>query len=150
MALHARLLQAAELEAAIAARGGTRNVARLRRMVGLVEPASVSPMETRLRLQLVLAGLPRPQVQVDLHDRRGRFIGRADLYYPSHRLWIEYDGGTHRQTLVADNRRQNQIQAAGYLILRFTAPDLLYHPGSVVSQVRAVLSGPPKPTFGDS
>jgi hypothetical protein len=48
----------------------------LRRAIELAEPATQSPMETRLRLLLVMAGLPRPQAQVSIHDTYGRFLGR--------------------------------------------------------------------------
>jgi len=81
---------------------------------------------------------------VNLHDDNGQFLGRADLYYRSHRLVIEYDGATHRATLVEDNRRQNRILAAGYRLLRFTAADLR-DPASVVAQVRAALAATPHP-----
>jgi len=56
-------------------------------------------METRLRWLLINARLPRPEVQTNLHDDEGRFLGRADLYYPSARLVIEFDGGNHRERL---------------------------------------------------
>ena len=42
---------------------------RLQRAIELAEPATESPMETRLRLLLVLAGLPRPQGQRDQAQR---------------------------------------------------------------------------------
>ena len=96
-------------------------------------------METRLRLLLVLAGLPRPEAQVPLHDDSGRFLGRPDLYYPAHRLGLEYDGSTHRDSLIQDNRRQNRLLNAGIRLLRFTATDLHRTPDSVVEQVRAAL-----------
>ena len=96
-------------------------------------------METRLRLLLVLAGLPRPEVQVPLEDGRGRFLGRPDLYYPGERLGLEYDGGTHRASLAEDNRRQNRLLSAGFRLLRFTAGDVLRTPDLVVAQVRAAL-----------
>ena len=53
---------------------------------------------------------------------------------------IEYDGGTHRDSLVADNRRQNRLVNAGYRLLRFTAADVLSAPESVVSLVRGALA----------
>jgi very-short-patch-repair endonuclease len=102
----------------------------------LAEPATESPMETRLRLLLVLAGLPKPKVQVRLYDEHRMLIGRPDLYYPQQRLAIEYDGATHRASLAADNRRQNRLLDAGYRILRFTAADVLSAPDSVVGLVR--------------
>ena len=92
-------------------------------------------METRLRLQLLQARLPRPCVQVELHDASGRFLGRADLYYPDCRLVIEYDGDNHKERLAADLKRQNALVSAGYQLLRFTAADLRVS-GSAAAQVR--------------
>ena len=57
----------------------------LGRFDDLAEPAE-SPMETRLRWLLIQAGLPSPQVQSELRNSDGRFVGRADLYYRSARL----------------------------------------------------------------
>lgn len=116
-------------------RVGTR---RMRSLATFAEPAE-SPMETRLRWLLLQAGLPRPEVQRDLHDAAGRFVGRADIYYPSARLVIEYDGGTHRDRLVEDNRRQNRIANAGFRVLRFTAADVYGRPDGVRAQVRAAV-----------
>ena len=105
----------------------------------LAEPATESVMETRLRLLLVLAGLPRPDAQIPLHDDAGRFVGRPDLYYPLQHLALEYDGSTHRERLTADNRRQNRMINAGYRLLRFSAADVLSAPDSVVSLVKQAL-----------
>ena len=96
-------------------------------------------METRLRMLLVLNGLPRPEVQVTIRDRSGGFVGRPDLYYSDHRLGLEYDGGTHRVSLVDDNRRQNRLLTAGVRLLRFTSSDVLRHPEGVLAQVRDML-----------
>jgi hypothetical protein len=92
---------------------------------------------------LLLGGLPRPEAQTSVHDSKGRFLGRPDLYYPSHRLGLEYDGGTHRTTLVDDNRRQNRLLAAGIRLLRFTAGDVLRNPDSIRMQVRGYLASGP-------
>ena len=94
-------------------------------------------METRLRWHILQAGLPRPQVQTELRDPDGRFVGRADLHYPAGKLVIEYDGGYHRDRLVEDNRRQNGLINAGYRVLRFTAAD---RPDVVAAQVREALA----------
>ena len=97
-------------------------------------------METRLRWVLIHAGLPTPDVQSDLRDSSARFLGRADLYYPSARLVLEYDGANHRERLVDDNRRQNLLVNAGYRLLRFTAADIRNRSDVVVAQVRDALS----------
>ncbi len=110
------------------------------RTLPAVEEPAESPMETRLRWLLLQAGLPRPQVQTDLRDADGRFVGRADLYYRTARLVIEYDGANHRDRLVEDNRRQNLLLNAGFRLLRFTAADIHQRPDVVTSQVQRALS----------
>jgi hypothetical protein len=143
MALHAGLVSLDDLNTLLARRSHSFGVARLRRVVGLVEPAAESPMESRLRMVLMLGGLPRPLAQVSLHDSKGRFLGRPDLFYPSHQLGLEYDGGTHRASMVEDNRRQNRLLAAGIRLLRFTAGDVLNSPDSITTQVRGYLASRP-------
>jgi very-short-patch-repair endonuclease len=138
--LHAELVSMAELLSYMAEHPGTKGIARLRRVIDLAEPKAESPMETRLRMLLVIARLPKPEVQVSLHDDRGRFLGRPDLLYPRQRLAIEYDGGNHRDRMVDDNRRQNGLVGAGYRLLRFTSADVYGAPDTVAMQVRHSLA----------
>jgi very-short-patch-repair endonuclease len=138
MAIRLRRTSTEALAAYIARKGGLPGVRRLRKLAAMAAPAE-SPMETRLRWLLLSAGLPKPEVQVNLHDRDGEFLGRADLYYPQARLVIEFDGGNHRERLVSDNRRQNLLIRAGFRILRFTAADIFRHPEVVAAQVRGSL-----------
>jgi very-short-patch-repair endonuclease len=137
MALHAGLVKLSDLESYVAMHTGAKGIKRLRRAVGLAEPRSESPMETRLRIQLIRGRLPSPSVQTELCDRNGRFIARVDLYYPDRRLAIEYDGVDHKDRLPADLQRQNALLNAGYHLLRFTAVDLR-QPKSVVAEIRRV------------
>jgi very-short-patch-repair endonuclease len=138
--LHARLVTIAELRTYVAEHPRARGIARLRRVLDVAEPKSESPMETRLRMLLLLARLPRPEVQVSIHDARGHFVGRPDLLYRAHCLAIEYDGGNHRDRLVEDNRRQNGLVGAGFQLLRFTAADVFGTPDVVAMQVRHALA----------
>lgn len=139
MALHARVTSVAELTSWAESHRGRRGVKRLRRALQFAEPAAASPMETRLRMLLVLSRLPRPKLQVPIHDAAGRFVGRVDLYYEGCGLAIEYDGAGHRETMTEDNRRQNRLLATGVRLLRFTASDVLGNPGALVAQVKAAL-----------
>jgi very-short-patch-repair endonuclease len=140
MALHRRLVSLPRLRIYLDCNRGVRGIANLRRAIELAEPATESPMETRLRILLVKARLPRPHAQVLLKDQHGRILGRPDFYYPEHRLGLEYDGASHRDSLVADNRRQNLLLNAGYRLLRFTAADIFQEPESVIAQVRLAMS----------
>jgi hypothetical protein len=139
MALHAGITDAGRLGAYVARGDRKPGVKNMRALVPLAAPAE-SPMETRLRWLLVCAGLPSPDVQVDLLDGGGLLLGRADLYYPPARLVIEFDGGCHRDRLVLDDRRQNQLIRAGYTVLRYTSADFYGRPNVIVAQVRAALS----------
>ncbi len=138
MAVRAGLTDGAALGRYAEAAMGRHGAGRLRALAAFAAPAE-SPMETRLRWLLIQAGLPPPEIQTNLHDSRGRFIGRADLYYPAAKLILEYDGGNHRERLVEDDRRQNLLINAGFRLLRFTATDVYNRPEVVEAQVRGAL-----------
>lgn len=138
-ALHRCRVRISELQSWVRARRGFYGIKSLHRALGFVEPAAESPMESRLRMILILGGLPRPRAQVPIHDRWGHFVGRPDLYFEDAGVGIEYDGGTHRNTMAEDNRRQNKLLNAGVRLLRFTASDVLGNPDATVQQVRQLL-----------
>ncbi len=87
---------------------------------------------------LVLAGLPRPEAQASIREGV-RFLGRVDLYCRAQQVGLEYDGGTHRDTLAQDNRRQNLLINAGVCLLRFTAADIYSAPDRLICQVRTAI-----------
>ena len=147
MAFRMGFTDAAALDCYSDAARGRAGARRLGYLAALAAPAE-SPMETRLRWLLIQARLPRPEVQTDLRDSEGRFIGRADLYYNAARLVLEYDGGNHRDRLVEDNRRQNLLINAGFRLLRFTAADIYNRPDDVVARVRQALAGAFSRTLG--
>jgi len=140
MALHAGLVTLDQLTTWVAANSWRRGIARLRRVIELAEPRSESAMESRLRVLLVRARLPRPEAQTPIYESQGLFVARVDLFYPDVRLAIEYDGGTHRERLVQDDRRQNSLLRLGVTLLRYTAPDVLETPQRVALEVRAELA----------
>jgi very-short-patch-repair endonuclease len=147
MALHAGLVGMSDLMCHLQAHTGAKGIKRLRRAIRLADARTESPMETRLRIVLIRGRLPQPEVQAELRDASGNFVGRADLYYADRKLVIEYDGANHRDRMAADLRRQNALVNAGYHILRFTAGDLR-EPRSIVAQVRRARTTLPR--FPDS
>lgn len=112
-ALERRLVDAVGLCRYAEEAGGLYGVSKLRRLVRIAAPAE-SPMETQLRWLFITSGLPNPQVQVDLHDTKGNFLGRVDMFYPEANLIVEFDGSNHRDRLVSDNRRQNASRSARF------------------------------------
>lgn len=100
---------------------------RLRRAAHEADGRAESPFESRVRAELLLAGLPAPTLQCAIHDAGGAFVARVDLAWPRQRLVVEADGASVHaspQALRADLRRQNAIVATGHRLLRFTWADL--------------------------
>jgi len=60
-----------------------------------IRVGSESPEETRLRLVLLRGGLPEPELNIDIFDDTGRFLGRGDLVFPRFKVLVEYDGRQH-------------------------------------------------------
>lgn len=83
-----------ELRAAVEVAGGRRGCRAARAALPLLEPRADSAGETRVRLCLLAAGLPRPQANVDVYDEAGGWVARPDLAYVTAKVAIQYDGAT--------------------------------------------------------
>ncbi|AEG45673.1 hypothetical protein [Isoptericola variabilis] len=103
-------------------------------VLDLSDPDAESAWETWLRYVALWAGLPRPETQVPVTTRLGRF--RVDLGWPEHRVLAEFDGlvkyrdgalgADHdaAQLLVDEKLRQDAItESTGITVLRFTSKD---------------------------
>lgn len=138
---HAGRLTAEGLGAELTSHARLRGVRQATRALELSSPLAESPPESRLRVLLVLAGLV-PVPQFDVHGAEGRWLARVDLAFPEARLAIEYDGReVHERpdVFVRDRRRQNDLVAAGWTVLRYTAEDLRLRPYAVAAEVHAFL-----------
>jgi hypothetical protein len=71
-------LKTADVECLVERHRGARGIVQLRRALELVDGGSQSPWETRTRLTLIAAGLPRPATQVPVYDA-DCLIARIDL-----------------------------------------------------------------------
>ncbi|MDQ2758299.1 MAG: hypothetical protein M3Y71_17395 [Actinomycetota bacterium] len=86
----------------------------LRRAAGLVRVGVDSRPETQLRMLMVLAGLPEPEVDIRFDNpQTGDLERRLDTGYRDLRLGIEYDGAQHREdeeVYEADITRHEEIR----------------------------------------
>jgi very-short-patch-repair endonuclease len=108
----------------------------------LADGRAESPLETRLRLLFLDAGLPPAHPQWPVTDAAGRIVARLDLAWPGYRLDVEADGvGVHGApaALYADRQRQNLLAGLGWTVLRFTWEDLRERSGEVARVVAAAL-----------
>lgn len=98
-----------------------------------------SPMKTRLRLLLVLSGLPEPVVQhgVIISGRQRRF----DLAYPDVRIAVEYDGSYHYTEAQkhADIVRAQEAASEGWEVIKVVSYGVYREPQVTVAQVEYAL-----------
>ena len=135
-----RTSAAALRDAALAWR--SRGAKRARRAAGYVRDGVDSAMETRLRMLLVLAGLPTPEVNFVLLHPDGSWWMRFDLCYPSLKLIIEYDGRRHAEDSdqwLHDLKRREALDRMGWRILVVTSQDYYEAPEEVLRRVRDAL-----------
>jgi hypothetical protein len=119
---------------------GVRNVRLAREAAALVRSGVDSPMESRLRLLIVLAGLPEPVVGYTILDSAGGWLARPDLSYPDpdRMIAIEYDGKHHLRDLRQwrqDIRRRENLEREGWLVRVITAHDLLQAPNTIIARL---------------
>lgn len=99
-------------------------------------------METRLRLLIVLAGLPEPLVDVRLEDGQGSWRRRFDLYYPGIKLIVEYDGRQHADDSKQWNTdlvRREEFDDDGFRVLVVTAEGIYVNPLRTIERVERQL-----------
>ncbi|HEV7788052.1 MAG TPA: DUF559 domain-containing protein [Pseudonocardia sp.] len=123
---------------------GARRTLRLPEVVALAEPLAASAMESRLRLVLVLGGLPRPAVQYRVPDRRAYVVATVDLAYPEQLIAIEYEGADHfaGHRVARDVHRYTRLVDLGWRVYRYTADDVYQRPARIVAEVTRALRHP--------
>lgn len=124
-----------------AASADGRGCRRARQAAALVRSGAESRPESLVRVALVQAGLPEPELNPDIVDQRGTLVGRTDMLYRAERVIVEYDGEQHRTDdgqYDRDAVRLERFQAEGHLVLRARKGDLA-HLGPFVARVRAAL-----------
>ncbi|TPG31127.1 endonuclease domain-containing protein [Mycolicibacterium hodleri] len=120
---------------------GVRGVRRLRDVLRLVDGGAESPQETRLRLILVNAGLPKPETQIEFRDRFGAVRVRVDMGWREWKVAVEYDGIQHwtdKRQRSWDIERIAMLEASGWVVVRVSA-EMLTHPDVLVKRVREKL-----------
>lgn len=116
---------------------GRRGVARVPDVLALATPYSGSPMETRLRLLIVDAGLPRPHVQWVVQDVAARTAVWLDLAWPELMIGIEYEGGMHTEPrrVLRDVGRYTRLVDRGWAIYRYTKLDVYGGRARIVAEL---------------
>lgn len=106
-----------------------------------VRPRSESPRETEVRLTLVAAGLPEPEVNPEIKDSRGRFLAYGDLVFREFKVMVEYEGQHHRtdaDQYFRDISRRNRLVAEGWIVIQISKHQWR-NQRRVIAEIRAAL-----------
>lgn len=142
-AIRRGMLSRPELQVEAGLAKGRTGVGRARALPELTCGLAESVLESLLRLILVFAGLPQPEMQVWLSGRSGKRF-RVDFYWREWRLIGEADGfGKYgnspqeiREALSRERHRQRDLEDAGYVVIRWVWDDLR-RPDVIVRRVKA-------------
>jgi hypothetical protein len=140
---NATKLQPSHVEPLIERHRGVRGLVQLREVLDLMDGGAESPQETRTRLVLVDAGLPRPTTQIVVYGNfAGRSYAKVDMGYEEFKVGVEYDGEQHwtePQQYAYDIDRHAELLARGWLIIRVSADMLRFRPDVIVARVCVAL-----------
>ena len=126
-----------ELRCAVEEAEGRRHVRALRAALPLIRVGAWSRPETHLRLLVMRAGLPEPQLNARVVLRGGRAV-RPDISWASRRVALEYDGSAFhgRSDWDVDASRHELLIDEGWTVVRVRADDLYRSPVALAARLR--------------
>jgi predicted transcriptional regulator of viral defense system len=149
--LLAGTVTARQLDEGVAALRGWRGAARAARAVSLADGRAESPLETRGRLRIVGAGLPTPELQVEIRVA-GRLVGVVDAWFEEAAVAVEFDGRvkythpwrgrTPERVLWEEKRREDELRGLDIRIVRLADADLDARWPHVEGRLRGLLASP--------
>ncbi|WP_256860317.1 hypothetical protein [Arthrobacter sp. 49Tsu3.1M3] len=120
---------------------GKRGIRKAREAIALIRVGSDSPQESLLRLAIVRAGLPEPELNVPIIDDAGTRHHEPDLSYRKYRIGVEYEGELHGDEgqIVRDIARSENYTALGWTEVRISKRHMHDDAKAAVAKVRAAL-----------
>ncbi len=138
----ARRSSLAEIDRALDLASGRRGIRLAREARALLEPASKSPQETRTRLILVFAGIPRLDVNRPALGRDGRPFAEPDLGEHNVLVALEVEGAHHQRDpdqWERDIGRDSRYRDNGWHLIKVTKNDIFLRPDWIVDETAAAL-----------
>lgn len=120
---HGQLSTIAHLRAA-ALTGRRKGGAKLLQALDQIRVGSASPLESEYRMDAAAAGLPEPELDVEIFDEYGRLLGISEIVYREQRTIVEIEGDHHRTDRRQWDRDIDKYQAyvaQGWEVVRLTA-----------------------------
>ena len=128
-----------------------RGTPAARRAVARADGRAESWLETAWRLRHLAAGLPAPQLQVEIWIA-GRLVKVVDGWLPEHALAFECDGRVKytdpyrgrdpAQVLWAEKRAEDALRAVGIRVVRVVTADVLTGWPALAARTRRLVAAP--------
>ena len=121
---------------------GKRGLRKAKEALELIRVGSDSPQETMLRLAIVRAGLPEPELNVPIVADDGSRHHEPDLSYRKYRIGIEYEGEHHGEEgqIVRDIHRSERYAALGWTEVRISKRHMLNDAKPAAAKVLVALA----------
>lgn len=131
------------LSAAVEGHRGRRGFRSLEKALAHIRPGTGSARETELRLLVVRAGLPEPEVNGEIRNEFGVLLGHGDLVFRRERVLLEYEGRQHTdpRQFAIDIERLDVIMAESWRVMRVDRV-LFADKHRLLSRLRAALTRP--------
>jgi hypothetical protein len=130
----------ARLADAVVEYAGRRGFRGLRAALELLDAASESPQESRLRVIILQGGIPGVVANLPI-TTSGGFRYRADLAFPESKVIVEYQSGFHDSPAAvrADMTRVSRLEADGWRVILVNKDDL-DDPQELLQRIRRVVA----------
>ncbi|MFW0786902.1 hypothetical protein AAFP35_20600 [Gordonia sp. CPCC 206044] len=146
-ALHAGLCTVDDLQNELDLIDRMTGAARARRIVPEMDGRAESVLESRSRIELIDAGLPAPDLQVDLYDALGQWVARVDFYWRELRTVGEcdgrqkYEGEQGQATMLYEKTRTDAIVELGNRVVHWGWADV-DESAPLAARLRRAFNGP--------
>lgn len=123
-----------------AAESRARRSRLARQAAALVRDDVDSVQETRMRLLILFAGFPEPEVNIVVRTGSGEWEFRLDSGHRRQLVAFEYDGRQHEEldAVAYDEQRRRRLGSRGWTIHSFTAEDIFHNPDQTVDRLAEV------------
>ena len=108
-----------------------KGVRRARTALEWIRVGAASPMETRSRVLFGVAGLPEPELNVDIHDPDGGWLATGDFVWREAKVVAEYQGKHHFGDYTRGDKdivRRRLLETLGWTYVDFTKDDYFRRP----------------------
>jgi very-short-patch-repair endonuclease len=139
----------AELDAVLVRCQRWPGILKARTAAEFADPRAASPLESISRVVFHESDLPRPELQAILvADDWGSPVTIVDFYWEEFGVvgeadgLLKYDGDDHagRRALRDEKLRQEELEAMGYIVVRWTWEEIWRRPDWVVARIRRAMA----------